>query len=117
MSALRQSVRRPFFWITIIAAATLVAAAIFDWTRPAPLQWSVRSYERFVILPYQRFVRPHTRRLIRCRFQPSCSHYSFLAVHLHGFPRGLWLTTKRLLRCAPWTPMGTYDPVPPRRES
>jgi uncharacterized protein YjbJ (UPF0337 family) len=31
----------------------------------------------------------------------------------HGFPKGLWLTVKRLCRCLPWVPLGTYDPVPP----
>ncbi|MEO5722691.1 MAG: membrane protein insertion efficiency factor YidD [Chthoniobacterales bacterium] len=112
MSALRESVRRPGFWIKVIAAAALVAAAIFDWTRPAPEQISARLYERAVIGTYQRFVRPFSSRFIRCRFHPTCSQYSFAAVHAHGLPRGLWLTTKRLARCTPWTPMGTVDPVP-----
>ncbi|MDQ2919027.1 MAG: membrane protein insertion efficiency factor YidD, partial [Verrucomicrobiota bacterium] len=35
------------------------------------------------------------------------------AMYTHGFPKGLWLTTKRICRCWPWTKMGTYDPVPP----
>lgn len=113
MSALRQSVRRSRFWILFIAAAALVAAAIFDWTQPAPDQWSVRLCNEAVIRPYQRFVRPTTSRFIRCRYKPSCSEYSFQAIRTHGFPEGLWLTVKRIARCTPWVPMGTRDPVPP----
>lgn len=117
MPALRQSVKRPVFWIKVIAAVALAAAAIFDWQRPPQEQASVRLYELAIIRPYQRFVSPRTSHFIRCRFQPTCSHYSFQAVRTHGFPKGLWLTTKRILRCAPWVPMGTSDPVPPPRDT
>ena len=30
---------------------------------------------------------------------------------MHGNARGLWLTTRRLLRCRPFGPSG-FDPVP-----
>ena len=111
MSALRQSVRRPGF--LLIAAAAIAAAAIFDWTRPPPDQVSVRAYERTVVTVYRGVVRPTTARFIRCRFRPSCSHYSLQAMRTHGFPKGLWLTTWRLMRCNPWVRFSTYDPVPP----
>ena len=112
MSALRKSVTRPIFWI-LIAAAVIAVAAICDWARPSPNQFSVQLYARAIIGPYQRYVRPHTHRFFRCRFKPSCSQYSFYAMQAHGFPRGLWLTAKRVLRCTPWVPAGTEDPVPP----
>ncbi len=115
MPALRQSVRRPVFWIKWIAAAALVAAAIFDWTRPAPEQVSARVYNRAVIGTYLGYVRPYTSRFIRCRFSPSCSSYSFYAVEQHGFAKGVWLTTLRIIRCGPWVAMGTHDPVPTPR--
>ena len=46
-----------------------------------------------------------------CRFFPSCSEYGHEAISTHGAGRGLWLTTRRLLRCRPLGPSG-YDPVP-----
>lgn len=49
-----------------------------------------------------------------CRFYPSCSCYAEEALDQHGVARGLYLTTRRLLRCHPWH-AGGYDPVPPSR--
>jgi putative membrane protein insertion efficiency factor len=47
-----------------------------------------------------------------CRFHPTCSRYCVEAIEIHGF-FGLWLATKRLMRCHPWGGSGA-DPVPPR---
>lgn len=50
-----------------------------------------------------------------CRFAPSCSEYAAEAIASHGVATGLWLATRRLVRCHPWGGSG-YDPVPdPRR--
>ena len=46
-----------------------------------------------------------------CRFEPSCSHYSYDAVKQFGFFKGGWLSVKRISRCHPFHP-GGYDPVP-----
>jgi|MGYP000936845767 UPF0161 protein ACICU_00008 len=35
------------------------------------------------------------------------------AIEIHGVIKGLWLGSKRLLRCHPWGGSG-YDPVPPK---
>ena len=48
-----------------------------------------------------------------CRHEPTCSHYAIAAIQIHGPFRGLWLATRRLLRCHPWGTFG-YDPVPPK---
>jgi hypothetical protein len=92
----------------------LAAAAIFDWSRPSVDQVSVRLFLSAAISPYRSVVRPVTSKFIRCRFTPTCSAYATQAVLIHGFPRGMWLTCRRIIRCGPWTPMGTNDPVPLR---
>lgn len=46
-----------------------------------------------------------------CRHYPTCSHYAVEAISHHGSLKGLYLATKRLLKCHPWAE-GGYDPVP-----
>ena len=50
----------------------------------------------------------------RCRFQPTCSHYTLEAVEEFGAIKGSYLGIKRILRCHPWGSEG-YDPVPSTR--
>ncbi|MGH8671966.1 MAG: membrane protein insertion efficiency factor YidD [Burkholderiales bacterium] len=58
---------------------------------------------------YQLWVSPFLG--ARCRYYPSCSHYTTQALHKHGTGKGAWLGLKRLCRCHPWAP-GGHDPVP-----
>lgn len=62
---------------------------------------SIRFYQ-VVISPYLPSV---------CRHMPSCSHYTFEAINRYGILKGVWLGSRRIIRCRP---MGTsgYDPVP-----
>ena len=46
-----------------------------------------------------------------CRFEPTCSAYSLLALQKYGATVGSCLTMYRLARCHPWCD-GGHDPVP-----
>jgi putative membrane protein insertion efficiency factor len=50
-----------------------------------------------------------------CRFYPSCSEYSYTAIKRFGVIKGGGMSIKRIVKCNPMTPMGTYDPVPERK--
>jgi len=78
-------------------------------TRVSPLQWLAI----LLIRGYQLLLSP----LIgpRCRFTPTCSEYGIEAIRRHGFLKGCWLTSKRLLKCHPLHP-GGYDPVPKKNQ-
>jgi uncharacterized protein len=45
-----------------------------------------------------------------CRFHPTCSEYMMDAIERYGVARGVWLGTKRLLKCHPFH-QGGFDPV------
>lgn len=47
---------------------------------------------------------------VRCRFQPTCSHYAEGAIRNHGAVLGGARAAGRIARCGPWTPEGTVDP-------
>lgn len=50
-----------------------------------------------------------------CRYSPTCSAYMIEALHTHGFFKGLYLGTKRILKCHPWGGSG-FDPVPKKEK-
>lgn len=58
---------------------------------------------------YQRAISPLTPP--SCRFTPSCSQYTLLAIKKYGFLKGTWLGMRRISRCHPFHP-GGHDPVP-----
>jgi len=73
----------------------------------------VKWFALVMIRFYQRFISPLFPP--SCRFEPSCSHYTYQAIERYGFVRGGWLGAKRISRCHPFNP-GGYDPVPDLEE-
>lgn len=62
-----------------------------------------------IILLYKIFLSPFFGN--NCRFYPSCSNYSQLAIKRHGIKKGIYLSIIRICKCHPWY-KGGYDPVP-----
>jgi putative membrane protein insertion efficiency factor len=58
---------------------------------------------------YQRYLSPLLPP--SCRFQPTCSQYTYQAIERFGIWRGGWLGVRRLCRCNPFYPCGC-DMVP-----
>jgi uncharacterized protein len=84
------------------------------------LQAAVRAVSRLLVAAMVLAVRAYQVAIspllgAHCRFIPSCSQYAVEAFQTHGVWRGLYLATRRILRCHPYGGHG-YDPVPPRSD-
>lgn len=53
----------------------------------------------FLLGQYKNLISPLLMKKIKCRFYPSCSEYSKLALKKYGFFEGVRKTMSRLLRC------------------
>jgi uncharacterized protein len=69
----------------------------------------VKALALALIRFYKRFISPALPS--SCRFEPTCSMYTYEAIERYGVIRGSWLGAKRIARCHPFHP-GGYDPVP-----
>jgi len=58
----------------------------------------------FLIRSYQLLLSPVLGR--NCRFYPTCSDYTYQAIKKYGFFKGIFLGSKRLLKCHPFHPGG-----------
>jgi putative membrane protein insertion efficiency factor len=93
-------------------AITLLIAVALDLRRPPADQWTTAAAVGSIHV-YQATLSPiYARMGFKCRFTPTCSHYGEEAIRKYGVAKGGYLATKRILRCGPWTPMGTVDQVP-----
>lgn len=69
----------------------------------------IKSFLIYIIDMYKKYLSPFLPN--RCRFYPTCSQYAREAILKYGTIKGLFLCTKRILRCNPFC-TGGYDPVP-----
>ena len=60
---------------------------------------------------YQICISPFIGGRAACRFTPTCSEYTRMAIEKYGLIHGVWLGVKRISRCRPGGGCG-YDPVP-----
>ena len=66
-----------------------------------------------VIKSYQVMVSPFLKG--SCRHIPTCSQYAIDSIKQLGPIKGIYVSTKRLLRCNPYGTSG-YDPAPDKDE-
>lgn len=78
-------------------ALGLLLMAVLALLRP---DWPCRA-ELAAIRAYQATCSPWMGRVVRCRFQPTCSHYAVKSLEERGFWAGNALIAKRLLLCSP----------------
>lgn len=92
-----------------LLALLLLTALIWDVRRSPEDQWTAHLL-LIGIDAYQRILSPNMARVgVRCRFEPTCSHYAEAVIRQDGALRGSSRTARRLVRCGPWTPAGTLD--------
>ncbi len=91
----------------LYGALALLLLLALDLARAPERQWSARALVAGIDL-YQATL--SGRLGVRCRFEPSCSHYAETVIRHDGALVGTLRAAHRLARCGPWTPAGTYDP-------
>jgi len=92
-----------------IAAGVVLALLAVDFSLPPERQVSARLLVGSIHL-YQATLSPFLGKAgVRCRFQPTCSHYGEMAIRKYGTLEGTLKTVWRIARCGPWTPAGTID--------
>lgn len=72
---------------------------------PLTLRLAFGLYKR-VLSPIAHAISP-----TQCLYLPTCSEYTYVALHRFGLMHGSWLAIKRLARCHPFA-KGGFDPVP-----
>ena len=96
-------------WVLLVVMAVAIAA---DLTRAPEHQVGARVAVAGIHAYQATASRVFASAGARCRFDPTCSHYGEAVIRRYGLVRGGWMAGKRVLRCGPWTPLGTVDPPP-----
>lgn len=71
--------------------------------------WMIKNCILLLLKLYKKCLSPLLGN--NCRFYPSCSDYMYTAVNRFGIFKGVFLGTKRILKCNPLHP-GGIDYVP-----
>ncbi|MGD2157374.1 MAG: membrane protein insertion efficiency factor YidD, partial [Anaerolineales bacterium] len=69
------------------------------------LEIKISNFPRLILLGLIRLYQATVSRALpanTCRFYPSCSHYGYKAIFLHGAFRGSMMAIWRVLRCNPF---------------
>lgn len=61
-----------------------------------------------LLLFYQKAISPHLK--CTCKYYPTCSEYSILAINKFGCLKGIIKTAYRLIRCNPFSSGGIDFP-------
>lgn len=69
----------------------------------------IKIYQKFISFDHAIWAKPHKFRV--CIHYPSCSQYAYEAIDRFGVTKGIWLGTKRVLKCNILF-KGGIDPVP-----
>lgn len=70
----------------------------------------IRFYQKTLSIDHGLFYYFNRYFSFGCRFQPTCSEYTYQAVDKYGVIKGLFLGIKRILRCHPFS-KGGCDPL------
>jgi putative membrane protein insertion efficiency factor len=96
----------PRVWVWIV----LGAAVVIDLIRVPESQWTARAILSGIDTYQATVSEPLGAAGVRCRFEPTCSHYAEAVIREEGALVGGVRALGRLARCGPWTPAGTIDP-------
>lgn len=79
----------------------------------------LKTFALNLIKIYQKYISPDQSIWVKkrgikgpvfCKFQPTCSQYTYEAILKYGIVKGVFLGCWRILRCNPFS-KGGYDPV------
>lgn len=70
----------------------------------------MKKFALMLIRFYKKFLSPENFGMNTCRFEPSCSEYTYQAIEKYGVIKGSIMGGYRILRCNPFN-KGGHDPV------